>query len=379
MVRAAASRVGLCAGYLLTAVAVTAVWMWCARTEYGTLELEVRLPSGERYTSRFCSIVRLAEGRAFSPFVKRRLLPDLARLLAWTLPDRCWSGMRQVLRDPVSAPGWLRAFLERQQWKPEDWPLLGSAYFLIFASVLGFMLTCRWLVRLLYEAPPWVGHLAAFSFGVALLGGYGDWHYCGYPYDFPNAFIFALALAALIARRWWLPIAFAVAAYSKETSVLLLGADLLLADQRRSLRFWLRLGLMALLWLLIRWWIDRHYITPTPEQGFWFPGRNLKMLAVVFFSNWWLPFLAVGLLRMAALRRQYPPALVRLCWLVVPLVGLAFFKGWLEEMRQYLELLPVFGLLLFHWVLHEVGLGQHLQPRAADSQAHSAPPLRSAA
>jgi hypothetical protein len=374
MVRAAC----LGAGYLLTALAVTVVWISCARTEYGVDEREVYLSSGEHYSSRFCSIVRLAEGRAFSPFVKRRLLPDLARLLAWALPNSCWSPMQHLLRDPASNPAWLRAFLERQQWKPDDWPLLGSAYFLIAASILGFMLTCRWLVRLLYEAPAWVAHLAGFTFGIALLGGYGDWHYCGYPYDFPNAFVFALALGGLIARRWWFPLAFAAAAYSKETSALLLAADLLLAENRRSLRLWLRLALLALLWALIRGWIDRHYITPLPEAGFWFPGRNLKILAVVFFSNWWLPFLGIGLLRLTTLRRQFPPALLRLCWLILPLAGLAFFKGWLEEMRQYLELLPVFGLVLFQWVLHEVGLGEHLQPRGATCQAVS-PPLRRAA
>jgi hypothetical protein len=98
----------------------------------------------------------------------------------------------------------------------------------------------------------------------------------------------------------------------------------------------------------------------------------------VFFSNWWLPFIGVGLLRLAALRRQFPPQLLRLCWLLVPLAGLAFFKGWLEEMRQYLEMLPVFGLLLFHWVLHEVGLGEHLQPRAAKGPAIAPRLLRAA-
>jgi hypothetical protein len=354
----------LCAGYLLTTVAVTLVWMWCARTEYDVDRREVWLPSGEHYSSRFCSIARLAEGRAFSPFVKRRLLPDAARLLVQVVPSSCFSGMQALIRSPSEAPAWLRGFLEREEWKADEWPLLCCAYTLIAASVLGFMLTCRWLVRLLYDAPPWTAHLAGFVFGIALLGGYGDWHYCGYPYDFPNAFVFALALAALIARRWWFWLAFAVAAYSKETSVLLIASHLLLAERPRSLRPWIEAALLGLLWLMVRGWIDRHYTTPLPEAGFWFPARNLKVLAIVFFSNWWLPFLGVGLVRIAALRHRFPPALLRLSWLFLPMIGLAFFKGWLEEMRQYLELVPVGGLLLFHWVLQEAGLGEHLRPRA---------------
>jgi hypothetical protein len=257
----------------------------------------------------------------------------------------------------------LRFFLSRQGWKAEHVPLLGCAYLLIAGSVLGFMLSCRRLVHLLYETPPWVAHLAALALGVALLGGNGDWHYCGYPYDFPQAFVFTLALTALLARRWWFLPAFAAAAYSKETSVLLTAAFVLLAPEYRSRRFWGLLAAQLAVFAAVRGWLELHYPAPEPPAGFWAFSRNLKYFSFVLFYSWSMPFFAIGAARMLALRRRFPRPLVRLLVLAVPLVGMALLRGWLEEMRQYLELLPVAGLLVFQWCLHEAGHGDLLRAR----------------
>ncbi len=348
--------------YLVVAVGVTALWVYCARTECDVDRMEVRLPSGEHYSARFGSIVRLAEGRAFAPFVRRRLLADLARGLAAVVPDDARAGLRRLL-DPATAPGWMVPVLRRQQWKPQDGPILCCAYFLIGCSVLGFMLACRRLATLTYDMPPWLADLAGAVLGLALLGGNGDWHYLGYPYDFPNAFVFTLALVGMVGRRWWAVPALAAAAYSKETAVLLIAAYALLAPERRSLRFWGILALLAVLFAAIRGWLRLRYPNPEPEGGFLWLGRNLKYLSYPIFYCWAVPFFAVGLARLAALRSRFPSSLERLCLLAVPLVGMAFFKGWLEELRQYLEVLPVAGLLVFHWCLHEAGLGHLLRAR----------------
>jgi hypothetical protein len=357
-----ARRLTVVASYLVLSLAITGVWVHCARTEYDVDRLDVRLASGETYSERFCSIARLAKGRAFAPFVKRRLLPDLARGLAAVVPDGVWSPVRAVLADPASAPPWLEAFLRRQQWKPADCPVLCCAYSLIGCSVLGFMFACRWLLALLYDSPPWVADLAGGVLGVALLGAYGDWHFSGYPYDFPTAFVFTLTLAGMLARRWWFPLAFAAAAYSKETAVLLIPAFVLVTPGWRTWRFWGMAGLLAAVYAGVRGWLDRHYPGVEPGFGFWWLGRNGRWLASLLFSSWLLPFVAVGTARLVALRHSYPRALKRLCLLAVPLVGMALFKGWVEELRQYLEVLPVVGLLVFHWCLHEASLGHLLRP-----------------
>jgi hypothetical protein len=362
MRRARRTRALVGLGYAAVALAVTALWVHCARTECDVDRWEVWLPSGEHYSSRFNSIPRLAEGRAFSPFVRRRLLADLARGLAGAVPESLWSGVRQLL-DPATAPVWMRPVLRRQEWKPQDAPVLCCGYALIGLSVLGFMLACRRLVTLLYETPAWVADLAGAVLGVALLGGNGDWHYCGYPYDFPHAFVFTLTLVGLIGRRRWAVPAFAAAAYSKETAALLIVAYVLLAPGWRSRRFWGGLGLLAFLFAAVRGWLNWRYVTPEPQGGFFALGRNLKLLSYPLFYSWLVPFFAVGLARLVALRDRFPSPLKRLSLLALPLLGMAFFRGWFEEMRQYLEVLPVLGLLVFHWCLHEAGLGHLLRAR----------------
>jgi hypothetical protein len=340
---------------------VTAAWTWCARTEVDADALLVVAPSGERYCARFNSIVRLVDGRAMAPFVKRRLLPDATRLLVCCTPDPMWSALERRLHGDGRAAELLRGQLQRLNWKPEHYPILFTATALIWASVFGFMWTCRGLVRMLYHTPPGVADALGGVLGFALLGGNGDWHYLGYPYDFPNVFVFTLALTALLARRWWFFPVFLAAVYSKETSVLLILAYFLMSSNRRTLRFWAMLGLLAASYAGIRSWIEVHY--PSLEGDFFSLRRNAKYLAIRFFYMWWLPLLVVAVARLVSLRRQYPKALRRLCWLAVPLLGMAVFKGWIEEMRQYLEMLPIVGLIVLHWTLHEAGYGHLLRAR----------------
>jgi hypothetical protein len=363
MIRRARYRLGAAVAYAAVTIAVMGVWMNFARTEYGIEEHIVLLPDGRVYSSRFCSIVLLAEGKAMSPFVRRRLLADLARGMAALLPDPVWAPLRRGLNCAAEGPPLLRFFLSRQGWKAEDVPLLTCAYLLIAASILGLMLTCRWLVNVVYETPAWVADLAALTLGVALLGGNGDWHYCGYPYDFPQAFVFTLTLTAMVARRWWFLLTFAAAAYSKETSVLLVAALVLLAPEWRSRRFWGLLLAQVITFASVRLWLELRYPAPEPPAGFWAFGRNLKYFSFVLFYSWSLPFFVVGAARLLALRHHFPRPLKRLVVLAVPLVGMALFRGWLEEMRQYLELLPVAGLLVLHWCLHEAGYGHLLRAR----------------
>src|SRR5205085_3730328 len=91
---------------------------------------------------------------------------------------------------------------------------------------------------------------------------------------------------------------------------------------------------------------------------------NLKFLwKSLLCYSWWLPLILVGAVRFGSFWGQYPRALRRLLLLAVPMFGLALFKGWIEEMRQYMELLPIFGLLMAQWTLEELGLGRLLRTR----------------
>lgn len=357
--------------YLGVSLLVLTAWTYFARTELNADVLDIAWPDGHHYSSKFSSMTRLVDGSALAPFVRRRLLPDLTRVLSAVLPPRCWEVVDGAVHGSGRSAQLLRRVFQRQCWKRDNYSIVFPALFLIWCSVVGFMLACRWLVHCLYETPPWLADVLGGLLGLALLGGQGDWHYCGYPYDFPNAFVFTLALTALIAGRWWFPLAFAVAAYSKETAVLLIFAHILLAPERRSRSFWRRLALLVVLYGGIRAWIQLQY--QAPSGPFWFPLRNLRWLVLQAFFLWFLPLALVALVRFAAHWRDYPMPLRRLALLLIPLVGMAFFKGWIEEMRQYLELLPVFGLMALQCLLCELGRGDLLRARPWPAVSSSSP------
>jgi hypothetical protein len=336
--------------YSAVAAFTTALWVVHARTE----------------KHPYCSIVAVADGTAPAPFVKRRLLPDCARGLAAAVPEAAWDWLRRSLPGDGPASGLLRRAVEYLRWRPADYPVLFSAYFLIGCSALGLQFTCRWLVRLLYDCPGWLADLLGGLFGLALLGGCSE-AYNSYSYDFPTCFLFTLTLTAMLARRWWFVLTFLATAYAKETAVLLIVAYALTARDRRSARFACTAGLLLALYLGVRLAIDRAYPSP-PDKfwgGFWYPGRNLKhLLQNLVYYSWLLPALGFVAVRVLRRWRSYPPELRRLSFLAVPLLGLAFFMGWVEEKRQYLEVLAVFGLIGTQWLLIEAGLGRLLRPRS---------------
>lgn len=332
--------------YAVAAVAITALWTYRAKTE--------------NQDNKFASIVAIADGSAPQPFVKRRLLCDAARVAARLLPARSW---QRISRAIDASPVGVRQIRGRLGWRSADDPLLISATVLIGLSAVGFMYTMRGLIFQLYEAPRWLADGAGLFLGLSLLGGGGDIRFGFYPYDLPNAFVFALTLAAILARSFWLLPAFAVACYSKETSVLLIPAYLLARQGWPDRRAIATAAVMGLVYLGVRRTIDATYGAGT--GGFWFPGRNARWLAwaLVFDAWWYLPVAVVSVVRIARYWSAFPTPLRCLVVLVPVLLALAFFKGWIEEKRQYLELIPILGPLLIQWVVLELGMGHLLRAK----------------
>jgi hypothetical protein len=340
---------------------VCGYWIHCATTE--------------AKADGFSSIVRIANGTAPQPFVRRRLAVDLSRALAAVVPASLWDAAGRALEGDTGFAKVVRRGLavEAQKWNRQDYPVLFSAYLLIGCSVVGFMYVCRSLIGTFYQTPDWLADLLGALFGVALLGGNGDWHYYAYPYDFPNALCFALALKAIVDRRWWFWLVFALAAYSKETAILLIPAYALRNPEDRTRKaFWLKTGGLLLLFVAIRSWIALTYVVPSPP--FWPIARNGRQIVkTVLGYGWLLPAIGVSVFRMYLMRKNFPPYLLRLLSLLALVVCAALFKGWIEELRQYLEFLPVVGMLVIQWTFNEAGLGALFQPRMGKERGTAEP------
>jgi hypothetical protein len=346
--------------YLLVSLLVFAVWSRVAKTE----ALSVAHPPALKGHPSAANLGAMIDGTAEPPFVWRRLLPDTAFFLAHAIPTTAWEQVTAWVESDAAGARVIKRAFDSLEWPRERYPELICGYFLIWVSVLGFMIACRWLATLLYDLRPRVADLTGILFGIALLGGAGrTWE--SYPYDLPNAFLFTTTLAAIVARRWWMPLAFVLACYSKETSLLLILAYVLVHGLRwRRRGWWLMLAALSAVYLGFRYWIVRvRYDVPGAER-WWFPDRNLLFLArgSVYYL-WLLLPAAVVLTRIGLMWRQIPLVLRRLLPLGVLLVGAAFCKGWIEERRCYLEMLPIIGLIFCQWAAVELGLEHLFVPR----------------
>jgi hypothetical protein len=327
----------------------------------------VQLPSKDEHGEPkvpYSSITGMISGEVPTPFIKRRLLPDVASVLAKLVPASFWSALTGGLEGESWPRQALRSLIEvKLGWKPEDLPLLVSAHFIIWLSTLGFLYTCRRFASSQYQSPAWVDSAIAAILGIGLLGGIGlDWN--EYPYDLPHAFLFLLTLTGIVLRRWWFWPVFVATAYSKETAVLLILAyTLVRREDMKARRYWLTIGGMSILFAVIRLWIEYRYADAQPGH-FWFPSRNAKLLFWGTIRNCWVvSVIAVVCLRIYRMRSDIPGDLRRLLLLVPLMVGLAFFKGWIEERRQYYEVYPIVGLIFLQWASVELGLDRLLVPR----------------
>ena len=336
--------------YAFAAVLIMALWTDRAKTE--------------KQSNDWGSIVAIADGSTRIPFVKRRLLADSANTLARVIPTSTWDrlgnaidGNRYVAKVVRQRLGW---------WRQDD-PILISATSLIGLSAFGFMVVMRYMIVFLYETTPRLANLAGLLLGLALLGGGGDLRFGWFPYELPHAFVFSLGLTMVLLRSVWLLPVFAVAVYSKETAVLLIPAYVSAHFDRIDRKFFVDLGLMGLTFWLIRTILDASFGSGggAGAGGFWFPGGNARVIAswLAYDSWWYAPFLIVAAARIAHVRSEFPLRLRRLVVLAIVPLGIALFKGWIDEKRQYLELLPILGPLSLQWLAIELGLSKKVKAR----------------
>jgi hypothetical protein len=344
--------------YVPLSAIIFLIWSVAAQTEF----IDRYDKQGRPVTWR--SVTGMIDGTALAPFVQRRLLPDSARVLAKAIPPSFWLSLTRAIEGDSWAQRKLRSFLdETLAWRRENYPGLFSSYFLIWLSTLGFLYACRSFASTQYEMPSGVATAVGAILGIGLLGGNGVWN--DYSYDIPNAFLFVLALTAIVAKRWWLWPAFAAAAYSKETAVLLILAYALTnwGTARRS-SYWMTLVALIVVFGTIRLWIAYRFINTPPASNFWFPARNARVLAEGAIKNMWsLSVIGVVIIRMARMWKDIPPDLRRLLFLVPVLLTVAFFKGWIEERRAYYEIYPIVGLVAFQWATLELGVGRFFRAK----------------
>jgi len=302
----------------------------------------------------YSSIVGLVKGETSAPFVYRRLFPDLTNLLATALPTAFWD---RVSKSIVDTPWMRRLTVGRFQWRDlRDYPILISGTLILWFSMTGFMFVARRILLHQYDVSSPVSVWLSLLLGFLFLGAYGG-RYQWYPYDFVTLFVFSAAVLALLARSLWFVPLFLLAAHAKETAVVLLVGYLLLENRAPLSRKVMLAGLLGAAYVGLQL-LNRARFPEAVAPDFWYPGRNTDYLwRYLAFGSWTWLFVLVAVAQMVAMRARWPRDLRRLMWLLPILLVPAFFKGWIEERRQYLELYGVAGPLVLQWLDSVTGRG----------------------
>jgi hypothetical protein len=321
--------------YTIVAFLVTLVWTNWAETE--------------RAIPTHSSIQALVAGTTEPPFVKRRLVPDTAWLLSSAVPAPVW---RMVTSAIDAVPPVAQRMRVSWGWKDEARPLLISATFLIFVSILAYTFAADRLITEHFRLTPSQVMWLSAAFAVLLLGGGGGRTnvrtYNWYSYDAPMACLVAWLLIGMAGRRWWTVIVFALAAYCKETAIFQIVVAMVYAyvgpDRRRRL---VDVAVFATLFVLIQGYFALRYQAPPLQDSFNYLSENaLFLLWQLVFASWKAVVLALIVLRVAAVWPTMPRDF-KIAAVLLPcfLVG-AMSKGRITEYRLYTELVLPVGLIL---------------------------------
>jgi hypothetical protein len=324
---------------------ITGIWTFLARTES-------RQPP-------FASMVAIRDDATTTPFVYRRLLVDGAYWASRAWPAGAAERAAEAIDGSPTAARAVRGYLG---WPRGEEAFLLSGTALIAISTAVFICAARRITCFFYDCAAWVADVVSLALGVSLLGVAcaGTWHL--YPYDIPHAAVMSIGLWLALRGSFWVVPCMAVAAYSKETSALLVPAVLLVWPVPGKGRWVVATG-MAGIWAVTTIAI-RYQFDGQANLDFWKLWRNGAV--TLYFGvawSWVWPLVVIGVLRVWGYARGVDARLRRLAGLMALLIAPAVCKGWVEELRQYVELTIPLGLLVLGCLLGELGLDRLLSPR----------------
>ena len=287
---------------------------------------------------RHVSFAAQVDGTAYRPYVYRMLAPKIIYQVRECIPDetQAW----------ITENAWnnqlYRNTAERLKWSRENTTgyLVASGLFLL--SFLGFAAVFR---RMLLR----IGRLGetysrAWTL-VAIAGLPVMFKYYSYLYDPTQVFVFTAGLLLLAQRRWSLYLPWLVlATFSKETSILLI--FLFAIHYLRDLDRKTYLGLLALqsaLFLGAKFWISARFADNPGGLIEFHLVRNLFLTSYEIAD--FVALVVVGAVIARGWHRQ-PQFLRDGLWILVPLLVLTLFLGFLDEYRDYYEAYPIVLALL---------------------------------
>lgn len=281
----------------------------------------------------------MIEGTAARPFVLRTLIPSSIRLMRDELPE----SIKNQIKTFFAARNWFVDYLKSE--KAVEYSI---ALFLCFIFFLGFSFVLRCLAKRFYSQDSLVQHLAVFSgmMIIPLCSAYGH-----YIYDPATIFLFSFGVLLVVKERLIPMLAFfPLAVINKETSLLLI--PVFIAYQFGGRMPVIKIAavsvVMGLIWFFIRMLIAKEFAANTGALAeFHFFDHNLRLFANPAAACFFLvtvTFLGVLIAKNWKSKNQF----LRWGFLLVflPLFILSIFFGFVDELRQFYEVVPFAALLM---------------------------------
>lgn len=321
--------------YTLAAAVVFLVWVWGADSPSTSLNGDPR-----------STLSDIIYGRAHSPFVQRVLVPLLTRSLHSLLPADTWDSTESFF---LSIPKFQRE-MDRLGWEREYLSEYLIALGIACASLVGFVFLLRRFWSLFYATSEDVTNTVP----LLGLGALPPFFHVGthYIYDFPNLFLFTLGLYFMVRSRWGIFYAvYILGCMNKETTLFLSIAFLLVHARAMNPPLLIRhFALQLGIWIPIKAALMLVFMgNPGRSLEFHLFG-NIDYLLHGYTATMLL--VATTILTVISYNfRQKHFLLQRLCWLLAPFGLSMFIFAAVTEVRDLLEIYPIFLFLVLHTLL----------------------------
>jgi len=282
----------------------------------------------------------LVYGKAHKPYVYRTLLPTTVRVIADVTPD--------AIKERANRFGEGRKRMALLRWNHDYLYEYLVASTLMFGCFLWLAYILRRLVRTFYPTyPPLVADLSPV---LAFLALPLFFRYFSYIYDPATLLIFGLAIGVVYERRLALfYLLFVVAAFNKETAILLVGWFVVREAGHRSVgKIAIHVAAMVVIFAAIKTLLA--IVFKENPGSFYEPhllDHNLKLAFAqpLKFAG----FAAVIVGTVLLLRDHWSTKNHFLRWAfgvtIVPLLASGIFFGFVDELRGYYEVFSLLFLL----------------------------------
>jgi hypothetical protein len=286
-------------------------------------------------------------GNAYKPWAYRALVPLCVRVTSSALPEEVRSAINQKIWDDSR----FTRFNERWQWEKNLITEYMIACIFMYLALAGFFFAIRYFFTSVYEAPT---KLLNFTSLFALLALPVMFRYYSYIYDFPNLFFFTLCPALMLRNRWRLfYLVFTLACINKETAILLTlmfaiycrcGSVPPLKKSSLTGVLLVQFGIYCAVRLVLFYFFHDNpgsfvCINLLRHNLFMFPppignAAAFLLIVITILYKW----------------EEKPLFLKCGLWMLVPLVFLCLFFGWIDELRDYYEVYPIVIVLMAHTI-----------------------------